>query len=43
MADTAGAAQLGVLPGTRALPIESPEVVNPLVIQLLRGGPQPGW
>jgi pimeloyl-ACP methyl ester carboxylesterase len=35
-------ARLAVLPGTHALPLESPEVVNPLVVQFLSGGPQPG-
>jgi pimeloyl-ACP methyl ester carboxylesterase len=36
-------ARLAVLPGTHALPIESPEVVNPLLVQFLRGGPTPAW
>jgi len=36
-------ARLAVLPGTHALPLESPEVVNPLVVQFLRGGPKPVW
>jgi pimeloyl-ACP methyl ester carboxylesterase len=36
-------ARLAVLPGTHGLPLESPEVVNPLVVQFLRGGPQPAW
>ena len=36
-------ARLAVLPGTHVLPLESPEVVNPLVVQFLRGGPKPVW
>ncbi len=36
-------ARLAVLPGTHGLPIESPEVVNPLLVQFLRGGPTPAW
>jgi pimeloyl-ACP methyl ester carboxylesterase len=36
-------ARLAVLPGTHGLPLESPEVVNPLLVQFLRGGPQPAW
>ena len=36
-------ARLAVLPGTHVLPIESPEVVNPLLVQFLRGGPTPAW
>jgi pimeloyl-ACP methyl ester carboxylesterase len=36
-------ARLAVLPGTHALPLESAEVVNPLLVQFLRGGPQPVW
>ncbi|HEV3356248.1 MAG TPA: alpha/beta hydrolase [Pseudonocardiaceae bacterium] len=32
-------ARLAVLPGTHALPLESPHVVNPLLIDFLRGGP----
>lgn len=32
-------ARLAVLPGTHALPIESPHLVNPLLIDFLRGGP----
>ena len=37
-------ARLAVLPGTHALPIEAPEVVNPLLISFLRGGAaQPAW
>jgi pimeloyl-ACP methyl ester carboxylesterase len=37
-------ARLAVLPGTHALPIERPEVVNPLLISFLGGGPQePQW
>jgi pimeloyl-ACP methyl ester carboxylesterase len=31
-------ARLAVLPGTHALPLESPHVVNPLLIDFLRGG-----
>jgi pimeloyl-ACP methyl ester carboxylesterase len=33
--------RLAVLPGTHMLPIESPSVVNPLLVQFLRGGPAP--
>ena len=33
-------ARLAVLPGTHGLPLESPEVVNPLIVQFLRGGPR---
>ncbi len=37
-------ARLAVLPGTHALPVESPDAVNPLLISFLRGGPQqPHW
>jgi pimeloyl-ACP methyl ester carboxylesterase len=32
-------ARLAVLPGTHALPLESPHLVNPLLIDFLRGGP----
>lgn len=32
--------RLAVLPGTHALPIESPEPVNSLLVSFLRGGPQ---
>jgi pimeloyl-ACP methyl ester carboxylesterase len=31
--------RVAVLPGTHALPVESPQVVNPLLVQFLRGGP----
>jgi pimeloyl-ACP methyl ester carboxylesterase len=38
------AARLAVLPGSHALPVESPEVVNPLLVSFLRGGPvTPDW
>ena len=36
-------ARLAVLPGTHGLPLESPEIVNPLLVQFLRGGPRPAW
>jgi pimeloyl-ACP methyl ester carboxylesterase len=36
-------ARLAVLPGSHGLPIESPDVVNPLLVQFLRGGPTPAW
>jgi pimeloyl-ACP methyl ester carboxylesterase len=36
-------ARLAVLPGTHALPLESPDVVNALIVQFLRGGPTPAW
>jgi pimeloyl-ACP methyl ester carboxylesterase len=32
--------RVAVLPGTHALPAESPAVVNPLLVQFLRGGPK---
>jgi pimeloyl-ACP methyl ester carboxylesterase len=31
--------RLAVLPGTHALPVESPETVNPLLVSFLAGGP----
>ncbi len=34
-----GDARLAVVPGTHLVPLESPEVVNPLLVQFLRGGP----
>ena len=34
-------ARLAVLPGSHGLPIESPDIVNPLIISFLRGGPPP--
>lgn len=34
-------ARLAVLPGSHGLPIESPDIVNPLLISFLRGGPPP--
>jgi pimeloyl-ACP methyl ester carboxylesterase len=36
-------ARLAVLPGTHVVPRESPEVVNPLIVQFLRGGPTSMW
>jgi len=37
-------ARLAVLPGTHALPLESPAVVNPLLVSFLRDGPpRPFW
>jgi pimeloyl-ACP methyl ester carboxylesterase len=33
--------RLAVLPGTHMLPLESPTIVNPLLVQFLRGGPTP--
>jgi pimeloyl-ACP methyl ester carboxylesterase len=38
-ADVLTAGRLAVLPGSHTLPIESPEIVNPLVVAFLRGGP----
>jgi pimeloyl-ACP methyl ester carboxylesterase len=32
-------ARLAVLPGTHVLPVEAPDVVNPLIVSFLRGGP----
>jgi pimeloyl-ACP methyl ester carboxylesterase len=34
-------ARLAVLPGTHLLPVESPDVVNPLIVSFLHGGPRP--
>jgi pimeloyl-ACP methyl ester carboxylesterase len=31
--------RLAVLPGSHALPVESPDTVNPLLVSFLRGGP----
>jgi pimeloyl-ACP methyl ester carboxylesterase len=37
-------ARLAVLPGTHTLPIEHPELVNPLILSFLRGtDPAPDW
>jgi pimeloyl-ACP methyl ester carboxylesterase len=37
-------ARLAVLPGTHLLPVEAPDVVNPLLASFLRGGPaDPPW
>ena len=37
-------ARLAVLPGTHLLPVEAPDVVNPLLVSFLRGGPgAPAW
>ena len=37
-------ARLAVLPGTHTLPLEHPELVNPLVLSFLRGAdPAPDW
>ena len=37
-------ARLAVLPGTHLLPVETPDVVNPLLVTFLRGGPgDPSW
>ena len=37
-------ARLAVLPGTHLLPVEAPDVVNPLLVSFLRGGPgKPSW
>lgn len=37
-------ARLAVLPGTHLLPVETPDVVNPLLVSFLRGGPgAPPW
>lgn len=38
-----GDARLAVLPGTHALPIESPELLNPLLVSFLRDGSPAGW
>lgn len=39
-----GDARLAVLPGTHLLPVECPQLFNPLVIEFLRGTvPQAGW
>jgi pimeloyl-ACP methyl ester carboxylesterase len=39
VADTMADARLAVIPGSHGLPIESPWVVNPLLISFLRDGP----
>ena len=37
-------ARLAVLPGTHTLPLERPELVNPLIVSFLRGtNPAPDW
>ena len=37
-------ARLAVLPGTHLVPVETPDVVNPLLASFLRGGPgDPSW
>jgi pimeloyl-ACP methyl ester carboxylesterase len=37
-------ARLAVLPGTHLVPVETPDVVNPLLVSFLRGGPgDPLW
>lgn len=37
-------ARLAVLPGSHLLPVETPDVVNPLLVSFLRGGPDaPVW
>jgi pimeloyl-ACP methyl ester carboxylesterase len=37
-------ARLAVLPGTHLLPVETPDVVNPLLVSFLGGGPgEPSW
>ena len=41
VADTLADGRLAVLPGSHGLPIESPAVVNPLLISFLRSGPPP--
>jgi pimeloyl-ACP methyl ester carboxylesterase len=39
-----GDARLAVLPGTHGLPLELPDVVNPLIASFLRDGPPaPVW
>ncbi len=39
VADTLGKGRLAVLPGTHMLPLESPDVVNALLLSYLRGDP----
>ncbi len=39
LVDALADARLAVLPGTHGLPIEAPDVVNPLIVSFLRGGP----
>jgi pimeloyl-ACP methyl ester carboxylesterase len=39
--DALADARLAVLPGTHGLPIELPDVVNPLIVSFLRGAPVP--
>ena len=37
-------ARLAVLPGTHTLPLERPEIVNPLIVSFPRGAdPAPDW
>jgi len=37
-------ARLAVLPGTHTLPIEHPDLVNPLIVSFLRDiAPAPDW
>jgi pimeloyl-ACP methyl ester carboxylesterase len=37
-------ARLAVLPGTHTLPLEHPELVNPLIVSFLRdANPAPDW
>ncbi len=44
VADTLANGRLAVLPGTHMLPLESPDVVNALLISFLRGDPpEPGF
>jgi pimeloyl-ACP methyl ester carboxylesterase len=44
VADTLASGRLAVLPGTHMLPLESPDVVNALLISYLRGDPpEPGF
>lgn len=44
VASALGDGRLAVLPGTHALPIEAPGLVNALLISFLRGGvPAPAW
>jgi pimeloyl-ACP methyl ester carboxylesterase len=44
VAGALGDGRLAVLPGSHGLPIEAPDVVNPLIISFLRDGPgEPVW
>ena len=41
--DALGDARAAVLPGTHLLPLESPDVFNPLMLSFLAGDPPAQW